>query len=93
MSVISRSLPWLGWPRRGWHDEKTLDILWHSVRIARVFQGFARIILPSVFSDAEVAQSVEQRTENPRVGGSIPSLGTPHIKHLIKVALRENSSQ
>jgi hypothetical protein len=26
---------------------------------------------------AEVAQSVEQRTENPRVGGSIPSLGTP----------------
>jgi hypothetical protein len=25
---------------------------------------------------AEVAQSVEQRTENPRVGGSIPSLGT-----------------
>ena len=24
----------------------------------------------------EVAQSVEQRTENPRVGGSIPSLGT-----------------
>src|SRR3989304_5556854 len=25
---------------------------------------------------AQVAQSVEQRTENPRVGGSIPSLGT-----------------
>jgi hypothetical protein len=25
---------------------------------------------------AEVAQSVEQRTENPRVDGSIPSLGT-----------------
>ena len=25
---------------------------------------------------AEVAQSVEQGTENPRVGGSIPSLGT-----------------
>ena len=25
---------------------------------------------------AEVAHSVEQRTENPRVGGSIPSLGT-----------------
>jgi hypothetical protein len=24
---------------------------------------------------AEVAQSVEQGTENPRVGGSIPSLG------------------
>lgn len=28
---------------------------------------------------AEVAQSVEQRTENPRVGGSIPSLGTKWI--------------
>ncbi len=25
---------------------------------------------------AQVAQSVEQGTENPRVGGSIPSLGT-----------------
>ena len=25
---------------------------------------------------AQIAQSVEQRTENPRVGGSIPSLGT-----------------
>jgi hypothetical protein len=25
--------------------------------------------------NAEVAQSVEQGTENPRVGGSIPSLG------------------
>jgi integrase len=30
--------------------------------------------------DAQVAQSVEQRTENPRVGGSIPPLGT--IFHL-----------
>ena len=26
--------------------------------------------------NAQVAQSVEQRTENPRVGGSIPPLGT-----------------
>ena len=25
---------------------------------------------------AQIAQSVEQRTENPRVDGSIPSLGT-----------------
>ncbi|GEM_PF-4807793 len=31
---------------------------------------------------AEVAQSVEQGTENPRVGGSIPSLGTCKIKGL-----------
>ena len=28
--------------------------------------------------DAQVAQSVEQRTENPRVGGSNPPLGTMH---------------
>ena len=31
---------------------------------------------PPFLSDAQVAQLVEQRTENPRVGGSIPSLGT-----------------
>ena len=30
----------------------------------------------TVRSNAQVAQSVEQRTENPRVGGSIPPLGT-----------------
>jgi hypothetical protein len=28
--------------------------------------------------DAEVAQVVEQRTENPRVSGSTPLLGTKH---------------
>ena len=27
-------------------------------------------------SDAQIAQLVEQRTENPRVAGSIPALGT-----------------
>ncbi len=26
--------------------------------------------------EGQIAQSVEQRTENPRVGGSIPSLAT-----------------
>ncbi len=29
-------------------------------------------------SYAQIAQSVEQRTENPRVAGSIPALGTEH---------------
>jgi hypothetical protein len=33
-------------------------------------------------SPAQVAQSVEQRTENPRVGGSIPPLGTIRINDL-----------
>ncbi|KXJ98066.1 MAG: hypothetical protein UZ17_ACD001002956, partial [Acidobacteria bacterium OLB17] len=28
----------------------------------------------------QVAQLVEQRTENPRVGGSIPSLATKYLK-------------
>ena len=28
---------------------------------------------------AKIAQSVEQRTENPRVGGSIPPLGTTKV--------------
>ena len=37
---------------------------------------------------AEIAQSVEQRTENPRVDGSIPPLGTTsysHISHIFKI--------
>ena len=32
---------------------------------------------------AQIAQSVEQRTENPRVGGSIPPLGTKFKSFLI----------
>ena len=34
--------------------------------------------------DAQIAQSVEQRTENPRVDGSIPSLGTIPLMVLFK---------
>ena len=37
---------------------------------------------------AQVAQSVEQRTENPRVGGSIPPLGTIFIKSITYVSYR-----
>ena len=29
--------------------------------------------------DAQIAQLVEQRTENPRVAGSIPALGILHV--------------
>ncbi len=36
---------------------------------------------------AQVAQLVEQRTENPRVGGSIPPLGTSVFNHLALFAL------
>ena len=33
----------------------------------------------AVQNSAQIAQLVEQRIENPRVGGSIPSLGTTNI--------------
>ena len=39
------------------------------------------------FQKAEVAQSVEQGTENPRVGSSILSLGTSKIKGLQRLIL------
>jgi hypothetical protein len=39
----------------------------------------ARLVLVHQVSlSGQVAQLVEQRTENPRVGGSIPSLATIH---------------
>jgi hypothetical protein len=34
-------------------------------------------------NDAQVAQLVEQRTENPRVGGSNPPLGTTFFSLLV----------
>ena len=34
--------------------------------------------------DAQVAQLVEQRTENPRVGGSIPPLGTTFPSEFVR---------
>ena len=42
-----------------------------------------------IYSFGSVAQSVEQRTENPRVGGSIPSRASQDIKwaHLISFLL------
>jgi hypothetical protein len=38
-------------------------------------------------NSAEIAQSVEQWTENPRVDGSIPSLGTNKNKGLAQIGL------
>src|SRR6266480_4216252 len=45
--------------------------IWNDREVA-VLSSAPQFRLP----DAQVAQLVEQRTENPRVGGSIPSLGT-----------------
>ena len=38
-----------------------------------------RIVPQNLRIDAQIAQLVEQRTENPRVAGSIPALGTAEI--------------
>ena len=37
---------------------------------------------------AQVAQLVEQRTENPRVGGSIPPLGTIIPKKIVNLIIK-----
>ena len=39
-----------------------------------------QILLPQLLFHAQIAQLVEQRTENPRVTGSIPVLGTDLFK-------------
>ena len=44
---------------------------------------------PGTLIDAQIAQLVEQRTENPRVVGSIPTLGTDRM---MKRSLRRCSS-
>ena len=44
----------------------------------------------SFWTDAQIAQLVEQRTENPRVAGSIPALGTLLV--IMQVDLRACSS-
>ena len=41
-----------------------------------------QILLPQLLFHAQIAQLVEQRTENPRVTGSIPVLGTDLLKVL-----------
>ena len=45
----------------------------------------------ALFSNAQVAQSVEQRIENPRVGGSIPPLGTI-LSQLLRFRLLNDSA-
>jgi hypothetical protein len=37
-----------------------------------------------------VAQLAEQRTENPRVGGSIPPPATPLTAHIVEQILQQN---
>ena len=42
--------------------------------------------VPATFF-AQIAQLVEQRTENPRVAGSIPALGTTHCLTFVRLFL------
>ena len=47
-------------------------------------------ILPPLFN-AQIAQLVEQRTENPRVAGSIPALGILSCKKTMRVSSTEDT--
>ena len=48
------------------------------IRVAIIFI-IEKDLYPYFFQNALVAQSVEQGTENPRVGGSIPPQGTINL--------------
>ncbi len=64
------------WTRMRWKRLKTLI----KTRICKRLQsqgGFAIATLPRMWEACgQIAQLVEQGIENPRVGGSIPSLAT-----------------
>ena len=57
--------------------------LWALIEYGRVAQSVEHLTFnqvvpgsnPGTLIDAQIAQLVEQRTENPRVVGSIPTLG------------------
>ncbi len=69
-------------------DDQYLNAICASNRYLRAFktidsgQSKRFNLLSSHFG--QIAQSVEQRTENPCVGGSIPPLATNKIKYLQK---------
>ena len=49
-------------------------------RLNKTYSFVSIICIQSSNLMAQIAQSVEQRTENPCVGGSIPPLGTTSYK-------------
>src|SRR5690606_11139686 len=59
-----------------------LRVLFPGLLTRKACPGLIRALpkLAAVPPQAQVAQSVEQRIENPRVGGSIPPLGTIPMK-------------
>ena len=50
--------------------------------------GLIRPLFSLPLKNAQIAQLVEQRIENPRVGGSIPPLGTNNSSQFIPISLR-----
>jgi hypothetical protein len=63
---------------------KVASARYNSIRPAEhLLRLFGRdvSIAGRAIGNGQVAQLVEQRTENPRVGGSIPSLATNQITH------------
>ena len=70
-------------------DDLAFPLLKAAVKQSRVHLLDTRIGKTYNIPDAEVAQSVEQRTENPCVSGSIPLLGTsPEIVEWAEVSSR-----
>ena len=57
-------------------------MLEQSTLTQRTSAGLIRALFSLPLKNAQIAQLVEQRIENPRVGGSIPPLGTIVKFHL-----------
>ena len=59
------------------------------MRKSLIFSRKDNIYIIEIMFDGQIAQSVEQRTENPRVGGSIPSLATTSNLTTIEDLIRQ----
>ena len=61
----------------------------HRLAKARV-AGSNPVSRSKIERSAQIAQSVEQRTENPRVAGSIPALGIKYMQKSIMYTEAKN---
>ena len=59
------------------------------MRKSLIFSRKDNIYIIEITFNGQIAQSVEQRTENPRVGGSIPSLATTSNLTTIEDLIRQ----
>jgi len=66
MSLLSSPLGLDSYPREGFNTR----LAWAEMQRPQALATFEAV------ENAQIAQLVEQRIENPRVGGSIPPLGT-----------------